>query len=413
MQSKITDVQIRHWLKAGKPLAKAQGEVAGLTFTLSARGTAAWVLRYRLGGVQKEVTIGRYPEFSISEAKAEATKLRQQIQKGTDVARSKAQAKVTRARDQSFKALALDYETKVLPSLSEGTRKTRQHYIHAGLIPKLGQIPARDVNAADVVALVESAGKGSYTTTRQLFLTLSAIFDHGIGKSVVSSNPTMGIKLAAVLGKAPETKARVMLDEGELRLMLPSLDAHLPQRSAIIVRLLLLTAVRINELMQAEWSNVDLDRAEWTIPAAHSKTGKGFVIPLPAPAVGLFHPLKELACGSRFVLPGVKPDSHLDANAVRWALARLREALPGLRRFSPHDLRSTARSHLAALGVPIIVAERCLNHTLGGVVAIYDQHDYLDERRKALTTWAEFLSHCESGREWMPGNVVRIRQAGP
>ena len=104
MQSKITDIQIRHWLKAGRPIAKAQGEVAGLTFTLSAKGTAAWVLRYRLGGVQKEVTIGRYPDFSITDAKTEATKLRQQIQKGTDVARDKRQSQLARAQDQSYKA---------------------------------------------------------------------------------------------------------------------------------------------------------------------------------------------------------------------------------------------------------------------------------------------------------------------
>ena len=111
MQSKITDIQIRHWLKAGRPIAKAQGEVAGLTFILSAKGTAAWVLRYRLGGVQKEVTIGRYPDFSITDAKTEATKLRQQIQKGFDVARDKRQSQLARAQDQSYKALALDYET--------------------------------------------------------------------------------------------------------------------------------------------------------------------------------------------------------------------------------------------------------------------------------------------------------------
>jgi integrase len=101
----------------------------------------------------------------------------------------------------------------------------------------------------------------------------------------------------------------------------------------------------------------------------------------------------------------------LEPNAILMALTRMRENMTAVRRFSPHDLRSTARSHLAALGVPVIIAERCLNHSLGGLVAVYDQHDYLDERRKALALWADFLTACESGREWMPGNVVPIRQA--
>ena len=82
-----------------------------------------------------------------------------------------------------------------------------------------------------------------------------------------------------------------------------------------------------------------------------------------------------------------------------------------VRRFTPHDLRSTARSHLAELGVSVLVAERCLNHTLGGLVAVYDQHDYLAERRAALETWAAFVLACEAGEPWRQGNVIPIRSS--
>src|SRR5213075_2726438 len=79
-----------------------------------------------------------------------------------------------------------------------------------------------------------------------------------------------------------------------------------------------------------------------------------------------------------------------------------------VRRFTPHDLRSTARSHLAVLGVSVVVAERCLNHTLGGLLAIYDQHDYLDERRAALERWTEFLVACGAGA----AELVAVQSAG-
>jgi len=82
-----------------------------------------------------------------------------------------------------------------------------------------------------------------------------------------------------------------------------------------------------------------------------------------------------------------------------------------VRRFTPHDLRSTARSHLSALGVNVIVAERCLNHSLGGLVGVYDQHDYMTERRAALETWASFLLACEAGEPWHQNKVIQIRAA--
>ena len=102
----------------------------------------------------------------------------------------------------------------------------------------------------------------------------------------------------------------------------------------------------------------------------------------------------------------------MESSTLNVACNRIFAALDGeCRRFTPHDLRSTARSHLAALGVDIIVAERCLNHSLGGLVGVYDQHDYMTERRAALETWASFVLACEAGEPWHQTNVIPIRAA--
>lgn len=127
MRSKITDVQIKHWLRAGRHVAKAQGEVPGLTLTVSAAGAATWILRYRLEGKQREVTLGRYPEYSIKDAKDLAIAARRKVMDGIDPAREKRQAKVTRAADQSFKALALDYQAKALPGLAASTIAAKEY----------------------------------------------------------------------------------------------------------------------------------------------------------------------------------------------------------------------------------------------------------------------------------------------
>ncbi len=107
--AKITDIQIRHWIKAGTPIAKAQGEIPGLTFTLSGNGTASWVLRYRHGGKSRELSIGRYPDFTISTAKDAALEARAKIQQGIDVSREKQKLVIERASAKTFRELAVDY----------------------------------------------------------------------------------------------------------------------------------------------------------------------------------------------------------------------------------------------------------------------------------------------------------------
>lgn len=408
MRNKITDVQIRQWIRAGQYLAKAQGEVPGLTLTISKAGTATWILRFRINGQQKELTLGRYPEYGIKDAKDLAIAARRKVMDGIDPAQEKRQSKVTRAGDQLFKSLALDYEQKAITGLADNTRDAKKYHIHSWLIPRLGNVKAKDIIPADIVELVEAAGERSHSTAVLIFGTLSRIFDHGIGKSIIATNPCKGIKVSAVLGAAPEKRIRVKLTEDELRLLLPALD---DDRNGIVVRLLLITAVRINELLRAEWQHIDFDRAEWIIPDEHAKTKQGFVIPLPSVAVELFKRLEVLACGSPYVLPGQGRIPVMNGSTVIGYLGRLRDRLPAIRKFTPHDLRSTCRSHLSSLGISVVVAERCLNHTLGGIVAVYDLHDYLDERRRALTLWADYLTAIEQGKPWISeaDNVVQLR----
>ena len=100
-------------------------------------------------------------------------------------------------------------------------------------------------------------------------------------------------------------------------------------------------------------------------------------------------------------------DTHVSKDTIREAIGFWLDAeKPAVRRFTPHDLRSTMKSHMRALGVPRDISEMCLNHKLSGVEGIYDRHTYFDERKEALEKWARFLAACEAG-----GNVVPIGAA--
>ena len=417
---KLTDVQIRKWIKDGNPTAKADGD--GLTFTLSAKGTAAWVLRYRFGGKARELTLGRYPDITLAKARELAAEARVHIQQGRDVAREKQKATIERAAAKTLRELAADYMSKAFPHLAANTIKQRRHHIEGVILPKLGSLPAREVMTADVVALVEAVGKKSVNVAELVFTAVSEIFKHGLARHVVTANPCAGISVSAICGKPEPKRQRLKLTEDELRVILPALPG-IGAENALAVKIQLATCVRLGELAKAEWEHVDFDRAEWFVPDQNSKTGRGFTIPLPPAVVGWFRELEPFACGSRFLLPARQVrrtrnhggEVHFEQRAMNAMLHKLCEKLGGkVRRFTPHDLRSTARSHLAALGVNILVAERCLNHSLGGLIAIYDQHDYMTERRAALELWTDFILACDAGRAWLPqaDNVIPLRKAG-
>jgi len=418
---KLSDVQIRHWIKAGEPVAKSDG--GGLTFTFSKAGTAAWVLRYRYADKPRELTLGRYPDKSLTQAREDARKARASIQSGIDVAREKQVASIERAAAKSLKQLATDYMDKAFPSLATNTVKQRKHHIDDIIIPKLGRLAAREVSTADVVSVVEDVGKKSINVAELVFTAISEIFKHGVARHVVTANPCAGISVSAICGKPEPKRQRLKLTEEELRTILPALPS-IGEANATAVKILLATCVRIGELAKAEWPHLDFDKSEWFVPDANSKTGRGFIVPLTPAVIGWFKQLYTLACGSAYVLPARQVrrrnnhggEIHYEPRALNSMLHKLcnrmeKKGTP-VRRFTPHDLRSTARSWLISesIGASVVVAERCLNHTLGGLLSVYDQHDYLTERRTILDRWTDFLLKCEKGLELTPkaDNVIQL-----
>lgn len=268
--------------------------------------------------------------------------------------------------------------------------------------------------------MLRRVGMKSTPNVAELVLTAtSEAFKHGQRTSAATLNPCVGLSAFAIVGRPEATRQRLQLTEAELRVLLPQL--HLIGReNELAVLILLCTCVRTGELARAEWGNVDIEAGRWLIPDVNSKTGRGFTVPLLPAVVEWFEELRALACGSRFIMPARQlrrartygREMPYDQRALNAMLHKLTDRLEGIRRFTPHDLRSTARSQLAALGVNVLVAERCLNHTLGGLVAVYDQHDYMAERRAALEKLTEFIVCCAAGRPFKPAvNVVALRAA--
>lgn len=405
---KLMDVQLRQWIRDGKPIAgKSDGD--GLTFTLSAKRTASWVLRYSWGGRQRELSLGNYPDLTLSKAREVAAEKRVEVMKGANVAQVKRDEKNEQARARTFKGLAEDYCQKVAPTKSLRYRAELRRYLDKDILPRIGSMTAPDIKPADIVDLVERISMRSKTVAANAFAMVSAIFTHGVHIHVVESNPCAKLKASAIIGQKDAPRARLNIADAQLPAFLAALPA-LGRENELAIKVLLATAVRKNELMLARWSHVDFDAGVWIIPVKNQKATRSkrvfdFVIPLAPWIVQQFRELHTLAGNSPMVLPA---RHRTGAETIcRGTLNRAMASLPEpFANVTPHDLRATARSHFAALGVNPVIAERCLNHTLGGIVAIYDRHDYLDERRHALALWAAKLEAAEKGEAF---NVVPFR----
>jgi integrase len=345
----------------------------------------------------------------LTEARKRAAAERVRVDQGVHIAEEKRKVKLDTASAGTFRGLANDYMARSATELSDSTKRETQRYLTKDILPRLGSLTARNVSGSDVVTMVERIATRSESVARRAFEIVSVVFSHGVAKHLVKDNPCAGLRLSAILGKRKVRRPRIKLTDEELRAALAGLPS-LGRVNELAIKVLLATGVRKSELLQAQWKQLDLDGSKWTIPDVNSKTKKGFVIPLAPTVVEWFRELRKLA-GSRteWVLPGQsgpgRRNSHMSRTTLNAALKRFD---CDARAFSPHDLRSTARSHLAALGVDIIVAERCLNHSLGGLVAVYDQHDYMTERRSALELWANYLSQAETPKPW---NVTALRAA--
>ena len=199
------------------------------------------------------------------------------------------------------------------------------------------------------------------------------------------------------------------LSPDEIRAFLKAaFESNIRRQFKIGLHLILLTMVRKSELLLARWEHVDLEQAEWHIPAEHSKTGKPHIIYLSRQAVALFNELKALAGGSELVMPGrgslTKPFAH---NAINNAL---KVALTGqnIPAFTIHDLRRTASTLLHENGWPSDVVEKALNHTIGGVRGVYNRAEYEPQRREMLQFWADYIDQLLSSGNVIAGRFKRV-----
>lgn len=393
---KLTDVALRNWVRAGKPIAVADGD--GLTFTLSAKGTAAWVLRYRLDGVRKEVTLGRYPDVSLTKAREMASEKRVAVFQGIDVAKEKRIRREAAALSASgtVKALYDEFFERQI----DGHRKSPQQVsgvFELHILPVIGSKLVSEVKPADIDRVLRPlTDRGVFRTAAKALQLTKRLFDFAMKRHLIAANPASPFNWTDIGGKVGPRSRVLSKDEITSFFKGISVTPNFPQYSAAALKLLLALGVRKMELLKATWTEFDLDRGEWHLPKERTKTDAAIRIPLSTWVLGILREQKKRG-HNEYVFPVLrlspgKKTKYMGETTLNHALYMLQD---GLEPFTVHDLRRTARTHLAALGTPPHIAEMCLNHKPKGIEAVYNVHDYFDERKDALQSLSDLLEGCE------------------
>ncbi|MBA4343538.1 MAG: integrase, partial [Methylibium sp.] len=236
---------------------------------------------------------------------------------------------------------------------------------------------------------------------------MSRMFKMAVRNHWIERNPAADFELADAGGTESSRDRALSLQELEQLATAMRETPNFGRQNELSMWLLLSLCVRKMELLSARWEDFDLHERVWRLAKANTKTSSAILIPLADPVVGWLKEARILGCGSPYVFPArrlvrerlgirrVNRFPHVGPDTLNVALKRL-DALE-IEHFTVHDMRRTARTNMARLGVDRFVAERALNHKLKSVEGIYDRHDYFDERMSALQAWAELLDGLSKG----------------
>ncbi|MCW3480576.1 tyrosine-type recombinase/integrase [Neisseriaceae bacterium JH1-16] len=413
---KLTDIQIRAWIKARERFeGRADGDGLWLRFR-EADAVPVWRFRYRFAGKQRTMQVGSYAELSLAKARETARELAARVALGHDVAAEKQERKAAAvAKIEAEKAavhvidLANEYYERMILGRWKHPDIVRRR-IDKDIGPHLGKMKVEDVKPRHIDDMLRDIVKrGAPTIANDVLRWTRRMFDYAIKRHMVEYNPASAFDLGDAGGTEKARKRALSREELVKLFEAMRMAKGFSVENDRTIRLLLLLCVRKMELCAARWEEFNLDDAVWHLPGERTKTGEPIDIPLPSLAVDWLRELRRLSEPSAWVLPARKMEHrmvpHIHEGTIGTALGKVKHEMSGVENFTVHDLRRTARTLLAELGIDPVVAERCLNHKIKGVEGIYNRHDYFTERSDALNRLAALLDALDKGE---PYNVTPI-----
>lgn len=398
----LTNTEVQNLKPKDDPYKVSDG--GGMYVDVRPNGSKYWRLKYRFGGKEKLLALGVFPDVSLKEARRRRDDAKRLVDEGIDPGQQRKVEKLTAVLSaaNTFEAIALEWQGQN-ENWAKITASKIKAAFEAYVFPYIGALPIADVTPAAVLAMVRRVeATGKHETAHRLRAWCSQVFRFGIQTQRCERDPAADLKGAL---KSTKTKHRAALPASDLPDFLRRLNdasVKIEYRTRLALRLLVLTFVRPGELRAAAWSEFDLVKAEWRIPAERMKMREEHIVPISKPAIEVLKELQALTGSGRLLFPCVgSPSKPMSDNTLCRAL-QYGLGFP----VTAHGFRATATSTLLELGWPAHVIDRQLGHRERKQVfgAYSHMAQYMEERRRMMQAWGKHLDALEKGAK-----VIRIK----
>jgi integrase len=409
----LTDVKVRNLKKGVKPDGTATSKTykvtdeKGLYVEVTPKGSKRWRFKYRIGGKEKLLSLGVYPEVTLKEAREKRDAFRKQVAGGIDPSDIRKAEKLELAGQESFEFVTREWHSKHKHTWSFDHAKRTIERFEKNVFPWLGRRDINDIKPPELLAVLRRIEeRGALDTAHRVHQQCGQIFRYAVATGKAERDTAADLK-----GALPPVRSKhhaSITDPVKIGELMRSINGYTGQFStACALKLAPLFFVRPGELRNAEWSEFDLDNAEWRIPAEKMKMKMKtpHIVPLSKQALVILNELYPYTGQERYLFPSNRTrERPISNNTINGALRRLgysKDEMTG------HGFRSMASTILNEQGWNRDAIERQLAHSeRDGVRAAYNYAEYLPERKKMMQSWADYLDGLAKGAD-----VVSINRA--
>ncbi len=396
----LSDVAIRTAKPGTKPSRMFDG--GGLYLEVTPSGGKLWRLKYRFGGKEKLLSLGKYPDVGLKDARERRDDARRLLANEVDPAENRKQQKAAKAERaaNSFEGVAREWIAKNTPTWAPTHTSKIVRRLEMYVFPWLGGRPIAEITAPELLSMARRIeGKGALETAHRALQNCGQVFRYAVATGRAERDPTGDLRGALQPVKSSHMAA--ITEPRKVAELLRTLDGY---EGTLIVRCALqlapLVFVRPGELRTAQWADIDLDAAEWRFTA--SKTGTAHIVPLSRQAVAILLEAQALTGDGRYVFPSARSSERpMSDNAILAAMRRLGIAKDEM---SGHGFRAMARTILdEVLGFRPDLIEHQLAHAVRDPNGrAYNRTAHLPERRKMMQAWADYLDKLKAGADVIP-----------